>query len=220
MLASCLQDGREPSRISHAIEEILLFHKMAVACGHKDADDCDALRNDPLFKVAAGRLPESGAPLCSQPTISRLENMPNQMGAARMTAMMVDLFCKSFAKQPSAITLDIDDTCDPVHGGQQLSLFNAHYDTHCLLPIHVYDVSSGKPVLEFLRKGKTPSGKEMALVLKHLIRRTAQHWSTTRITFRGDSHYCRPEAMEWCEANGIDHIFGLAGNSVLHRQVY
>ena len=46
------------------------------------------------------------------------------------------------------------------------------------------------------------------------------HWPTARITFRGDSHYGRPEAMAWCEANGIDYIFGLAGNSVLHRQVY
>ncbi len=96
---------------------------------YRFADDCDALRDDPLFKLAAGRLPESGAPLCSQPTKSRFENMPTRMGAARMTAMMLDLFCKSLAKQPAAITLDIDDTRDLVHGGQQLSLFNAHYDT-------------------------------------------------------------------------------------------
>jgi hypothetical protein len=220
MLASCVEDRRDPSRISHAVEEMLLFRMMAIACGHEDADDCDALRDDPLFKLAAGRLPESGAPLCSQPTMSRFENMPNKTGAARMTAMMVDLFCKSFAKQPAAITLDIDDTCDPVHGGQQLSLFNAHYDTHCFLPIHIYDVTSGKPAVVFLREGKTPSGKEVALVLKHLVRRIRKHWPTTRITFRGDSHYGRPEAMAWCEANGIDYIFGLAGNSVLHRQVY
>jgi hypothetical protein len=220
MLASCVQDRRDSSRISHAVEEMLLFRMLAIACGHEDADDCDALRDDPLFKLAAGRLPESGAPLCSQPTMSRFENMPTRMGAARMTAMMVDLFCRSFPKQPAAITLDIDDTCDPVHGGQQLSLFNAHYDTRCFLPIHIYDVSSGKPVVVFLREGKTPSGKEVALVLKHLVRRIAKHWPKTSITFRGDSHYGRPEAMEWCEANGIDYIFGLAGNSVLHRQVY
>lgn len=220
MLASCVQDRCDPSRISHAVEEMLLFRMMAIACGHEDADDCDALRDDPLFKLAAGRLQESGAPLCSQPTMSRFENMPNKTGAARMTAMMVDLFCKSFAKRPAAITLDIDDTCDPVHGGQQLSLFNAHYDTHCFPPIHIYDVSSGKPVAVFLREGKTPSGKEVTLVLKHLVRRIAKHWPTTRITFRGDSHYGRPEAMAWCEANGIDYIFGLAGNGVLHRQVY
>ena len=220
MLASCVQDRRDPSRICHAVEEMLLFRMMAIACGHEDADDCDALREDPLFKLAAGRLPGSGAPLCSQPTMSRFENMPTRMGAARLTAMMVDLFCRSFAKQPAAITLDIDDTCDPVHGGQQLSLFNAHYDTRCFLPIHIYDVASGKPVVVFLREGKTPSGTEVRLVLKHLVRRIRRHWPKTSITFRGDSHYGRPEAMQWCEANAIGYIFGLSGNSVLHRQVY
>ena len=220
MLASCMQDRRDPGRISHAVEEMLLFRMLAIACGHEDADDCDALREDPLFKLAAGRLPGSGAPLCSQPTMSRFENMPTRMGAARLTAMMVDLFCRSFPKRPAAITLDIDDTCDPVHGGQQLSLFHAHYDTRCFLPIHIYDVASGKPVVVFLREGKTPSGTEVRLVLKHLVRRIRRHWPKTSITFRGDSHYGRPEAMQWCEANTIGYIFGLSGNSVLHRKVY
>jgi hypothetical protein len=220
MLASCVQDRRDPSRISHAVEEMLLFRMLAISCGHEDADDCDTLRQDPLFKLAAGRLPESGSPLCSQPTMSRFENMHTRMGAARLTAMMVDVFCRSFPKRPAAIMLDIDDTCDPVHGGQQLSLFNAHHDTRCFLPIHVYDVASGKPVVVFLREGKTPSGQEVTLVLKHLVRRIRRHWPKTRITVRGDSHYGRSEAMDWCEANGVDYIFGLSGNSVLHRQVY
>ena len=39
---------------------------------------------------------------------------------------------------------------------------------------------------------------------------------STRLTFRGDSHYGRTEAMAWCEDNGVDYIFGLAGNAVLH----
>jgi hypothetical protein len=47
---------------------------------------------------------------------------------------MVDLFCKSYRRPPQSITLDIDDTCDTVHGHQQLSLFNAHYDERWFLP--------------------------------------------------------------------------------------
>ena len=43
----------------------------------------------------------------------------------------------SYPREPEAVTLDIDDTCDVVHGHQQLSLFNAHYDERCFLPIHV-----------------------------------------------------------------------------------
>jgi len=46
----------------------------------------------------------------------------------RWLAAMVDLYCESFGKVPKRITLDIDDTFDAVHGGQQLRLFNAHYD--------------------------------------------------------------------------------------------
>jgi len=71
MLATCFQDRRDPRRISHSVEEMLLFRMMAIACGHEDDGDCDVLRDDPLFMLAAGQLPESGAPLCSQPIINR-----------------------------------------------------------------------------------------------------------------------------------------------------
>lgn len=214
-LAGCLRDRRDPQRLSHTVAEMLRFRMLAIACGYEDADDCDALRCDPLFKLAVGRAPESGDPLCSQPTMSRLENTPSRAAAARMTAALTDHFCASFAAPPKAITLDIDDTCDPVHGHQQLSLFHAHYDTRCFLPIHVYHVESGKPVAVLLRPGKTPSGSEVRTILKHLVKRIRRHWPKTRITVRGDSHYGRPEAMEWCEDHGVDYLFGLAGNKVL-----
>jgi len=43
----------------------------------------------------------------------------------RMARAMVGLYCASFRQVPRRITLDIDDTFDAVHGGQQLRLFNA-----------------------------------------------------------------------------------------------
>jgi hypothetical protein len=48
----------------------------AICCGYEDADDLDHLRSDPAFKLACGRLPDTGRDLCSQPTLSRLENSP------------------------------------------------------------------------------------------------------------------------------------------------
>ena len=130
---------------------------------------------------------------------------------------MVDQFCDSYRRAPSSITLDIDDTFDVVHGHQQLSLFNAHYDERCFLPIHIYEAASGKPVAMILREGKTPSGKEVRTVLKHVIRRIRRHWPKVHILVRGDSHYGRDEVMEWCEeTTGIDYVFGFAGNEVLH----
>ena len=172
------------------------------------------------IKLASGKAPESGRDLCSQPTMSRLENAPSRIEVARMTAALVDIFCRSFPAPPAAITLDIDDTCDPVHGHQQLSLFHAHYDTRCFLPVHVYHAESGKPVAVLLRPGKTPSGPEVRTLIKHLVRRIRRHWPRTRIVFRGDSHYGRAGAMAWCEENGVDYIFGLAGNRALHALAY
>ena len=169
--------------------------------------------------MAVGRLPESGDDLCSQPTISRLENLPGATALKRMMAAMIELFCDSFEQVPRRIVLDIDDTEDRVHGGQQLALFNAHYDSRCFLPIHIYEATTGKPVAVILRPGKTPDGAEVALVLRHVIGRIRARWPAVEIVVRGDSHYGRPEAMAWCERNRVGYIFGLAGNPVLLRQV-
>jgi len=129
--------------------------------------------------------------------------------------VMVDLYCASYATPPAAVTLDIDDTVDVVHGHQQLSLFNAHYDERCFLPIHVYDTAVARPVAVLLRPGKTPSGKEVRGHLRRLVRRIRRHWPATHITIRGDGHYGRPQVMAWCEENSIDFVFGLPGNAVL-----
>lgn len=218
-LARCLKDPRSPDRIVHGLAEMIRFRALAIAAGYPDANDCDALRRDPVFKMAVGRLPESGVDLCSQPTMTRLENLPGPMALKRMMAAMITLFCDSFATAPRRLVLDIDDTEDKVYGGQQLSLFNAHHDSHCFMPIHIYEAITGKPVAVFLRPGKTPSGAEVALVLRHVVRALRARWPAVEITIRGDSHYGRPEAMDWCERNRVGYVFGLAGNPVLARMV-
>jgi hypothetical protein len=218
-LAGCLRDRRAPERIEHPLAEMLRTRMLAIAAGYEDADDCDSLRHDPVMKMAVGRAPRSGDPLCSQPTLSRLENAPSRIEMAGLMAAMVDLFLDSYAVAPRRIVLDIDDTLDAVHGGQQLALFNAHYGERCFLPIHIYEAISGKPVAMILRAGKVPSGQEAATILRHLVRRIRRRWPAVRILVRGDSHYGRIEVMDWCDANGVAYIFGLGGNPVLSRMV-
>jgi len=95
-LARCLEDLRGPQRIEHSFAEMIRFRALLIAGGYPDANDCNALRGDPALKMAAGRPAESGADLCSQPTISRLENLSGPVALKRMIAAMVDLFCDSF----------------------------------------------------------------------------------------------------------------------------
>src|SRR5271169_915531 len=218
-LARCIEDPRDPSAVQHSIAEMIRYRALLIAAGYPDGNDCDALRADPAFKMAVGRLPESGQDLCSQPTMSRLENLPGPATLMRMMAAMIELFCDSFEQVPARIVLDIDDTEDEVHGGQQLALFNAHYDSRCFLPIHIYEASTGKPVAIFLRPGKTPDGAEVACVLRHVIRQIRARWPRVEILIRGDSHYGRIEAITLCERHRVGYIFGLAGNRVLLRKV-
>jgi hypothetical protein len=218
-LARCIADPRSPERVLHTVAEMIRFRVLLIAAGYPDANDCDALRSDPAFKMAVGRAPESGRDLCSQPTMCRLENLPTITALKRMMAAMVDLFCDSFIEVPKRIVLDIDDTEDRVHGRQELALFHAHYGGYCFLPIHVYEAVTGKPVAVILRPGKTPDGAEVALVLRHVIRAIRRRWPKVDILVRGDSHYGRPEAMSWCERNRVAYVFGLAGNRVLLRRV-
>jgi hypothetical protein len=218
-LARLITDPRNRLLVTHSVADILRARMLAIACGYEDADDLDHLRTDPGFKLACGRLPDSGIDLCSQPTVSRWENAPTLREVIRMTYAMIDIYCASYTRPPRAVTLDVDDTLDVVHGHQQLSLFNAHYDERCFLPIHVYDTATSRPVAVLLRTGTTPSGVEIRGHLRRLVRRIRSQWPTTRLTIRGDGHYGRPEVMAWCEANGVDYIFGLAGNAVVDRLV-
>ena len=214
-LARCIEDPRAPERVRHGLSSMIRFRALMIAAGYEDANDCDALRDDPAFKMAVGRLPETGAELCSQPTMCRLENLPTETALMRMMAAMIDMFCDSFDEVPRRILLDIDDTVDRVHGGQQLALFNAHHDSRCFLPIHIYEATTGKPVAMILRPGKTPDGTEVACVLRHVVRAIRDRWPAVDIVIRGDSHYARHEAMSWLERNRVGYVFGLAGNRVL-----
>jgi len=214
-LAAVIADPRNPLLITHSLDSIFRARILAIACGYEDADDLDHLRKDPAFKIACGRLPDTGNDLCSQPTMSRWENAPTLREIVKLGGVLIDLYCASYAAPPKAVTLDIDDTCDVAHGHQQLSLFNAHYDERCFLPIHVYDTATGRPVAIILRPGKTPTGEEVRCHLRRIVRRIRAHWPTTKITIRGDGHYGRREVMDWCEDNGLEYVFGLSGNRIL-----
>ena len=102
-LAACIEDPRAPERVRHTLAEMIRYRALLIAAGYPDGNDCDSLRCDPAFKMAVGRLPKSGEDLCSQPTISRLENLPGRTALKRMMAAMVDVFCDSFKEVPRRI---------------------------------------------------------------------------------------------------------------------
>jgi hypothetical protein len=131
---------------------------------------------------------------------------------------MVGLYCDSFRQVPRRIVLDVDDTFDAVHGEQQLRLFNAHYDEYGFQPIVVFD-GEGRPVTAMLRPAKRPSGREARAFLRRLVRAIRGHWPRVEILVRADSHYCAPEVLDFCRAEGLDFMLGVAPTTTLRRHV-
>ena len=216
-LAACIDDPRLPERVRHGVADILRFRMLMIAAGYEDGNDADSLRHDPVFKLALDHLP-GGDALCSQPTISRLENLPGTRSLLRMARAMVGLYCGSFRQVPRRIVLDVDDTFDAVHGEQQLRLFNAHYDEYGFQPIVVFD-GEGRLVAAMLRPAKRPSGREARAFLRRLVRVLRGHWPRVEILIRADSHYCAPQVLDFCRAEGLDFMLGVAPTTTLRRHV-
>jgi len=166
-LAAAMPDRRDPNRTLHEMFEMVMARSSAIASGYKDAIDHDRLRHDPLMKIAVGRCPETGAPLASQSTISRLENAPSKTDAARLGVALLDQFGTT-VKPGRMEILDIDDTFCAAHGGQQLAFWNAHHDERGFASMHIYHVASCTPVAAILRPARTPKGTEVCTVIKHV----------------------------------------------------
>ena len=216
-LAACLKDPRAPEKVVHRLAQIIRFRMLMIAAGYEDGNDAATLRRDPMFKLALGRLP-SGEELCSQSTISRLESLPDRRALLRLGRALIEQYCASFRRVPKRIVLDIEDTFDRVHGGQQLRLFNAFHDDYGFQPIVVFD-GEGRFVTALLRPGKRPGGHEIRAFLRRLVGAIRAHWPKVEILLRADSHYACPEVFDWCRENRVDWVLGLAPNVALRRHV-
>jgi hypothetical protein len=217
-LARCIDDPRCADQAVHSLSDMIGFRMKMIAAGYEDGNDANRLRSDPVFKMAQDALP-SGRDLASQSTMCRLENLPGVRELVVLGRAMIGLYCASFRQVPKRIVLDIDDTFDAVHGGQQLRLFNAHYDEYGFQPVMVFD-GDGRFVGAVLRPAKRPSGAEIRPHLRRLVRAIRSNWPNTRILIRADSHYCSPPVIDWCRANGVDFILGLAPTTTLCEHVW
>jgi hypothetical protein len=61
----------------HSLADIIRFRLLMITAGYEDGNDATGLRVDPVFKMALDQAP-SGRALCSQSSISRLEDLPGK----------------------------------------------------------------------------------------------------------------------------------------------
>ena len=212
-----LRDPRDPQRVHLTLHDLLKQRVLQIAAGYEDANDANTLRHDPICKLLRDRLPESGPPLASQPTLSRFANRVSRSELSRMAPVLVEQFIASDDQAPQRIVLDFDDTEAPAHGEQEQGRYDGYYGGYGFLPLHVYEGLSGR-LITTIFKAKRFSGAQMLSVLRRLVKHLRQAWPDTLIIARGDSHFAYPEVMRWIEAQAnLSYVTGLSSNAVLTK---
>ena len=236
--AACFTDHRDEDLVEFSVEELLLQRVMGLALGYEDLNDHEQLRHDPLLALLCGREDITGAdridprdrrkPLAGKSTLNRLELTPAGASQksrykkivasiARLQDALVDVFIRLRAKQgvPEELILDFDATDDPLHGDQLGKFFHGYYKNYCYLPL--YGFCDGWPLLALLRPSNMDASAGTVEQLARIVPKLRQAWPKVRIIIRGDSGFCRESIMTWCEAHGVDYVFGLAKNARLQR---
>ena len=226
--AACFHDERRRNLIEHEIATLVGQRVFAIALGYEDLNDHDELRHDPMMAVLAGKLTakrEECAPVAGKSTLNRLELSQLQPtryhkishNPVAIQNLLVDVFLEAHARPPKQIILDLDATDDPLHGMQEGRFFNAYYDCYCYLPLYVF---CGPHLLVAKLRGANVDAAAGAVEeVARLVRRIRAAWPATRILLRADSGFAREELMAWCEANGVDFLFGLAKNERLVAEI-
>jgi hypothetical protein len=225
-LAACLVDKRQAAKVHHEIRELLGQRVYGIACGYPDANDAARLARDPVHKLLLGRDPVKGTDLASQPTLSRFENAPDRKQLYRMGEALADCVIERHRRRlhgrARRVTIDLDPTDDPTHGAQQLSFFNAHYDTWCYLPVAGFLSFNDEPeqylFTAVLRPGNATAKLGAVGIMRRILERIRSAFPKARIRVRLDGGFAGPELLDFLDAQpDVDYAVGMGKNPVLNR---
>ena len=215
-LALCVPEWRR-GPVRHSLAGLVRQRVYQIACGYEDQDDADGLRTDPLLKLVCGRLPETGADLASQPTMSRLENAVTASACLRMAVALGEVYIgqRGEGGAPKRVLLDFDSTDDPTHGDQEGSHYHGYYEQHMYHPLLVFDGDTGQLITAILRPGNTHSSRGAVAILARIAERLREEWPGVEIELRADAGFAVPAVYEYCEGQGIGYTIGLVTNTRL-----
>jgi Transposase DDE domain group 1 len=228
--ARCFSDRRDPRYVEHRVETLVGQRVFGLVLGYEDLNDHDELRKDPVFAVLAGKLKpvlrRDCEPVAGKSTLNRLEHTPKRNGAKyhkidcngdEVDALLVDVFLEQHKRARRQIVLDLDATDIPLHGHQEGRFFHGYYDNYCYLPLYVF---CGRDLLlARLRRSNIDASAGAVEAIARIAARIRRRWPRVRIILRADSGFAREALMHWCEANGVDYVFGLARNQRLEEVI-
>lgn len=218
-MAQCLEDPNP--RRDHSLLSMLRQRFFGILAGYEDCNDHDTLRDDPVFKLVAGKLPQDDA-LASQPTLSRFENLATPAVLQKLIDFNIStgierLKQKHGGRLPASLTLDLDATDDPTHGHQQLTLFHGYFGQYQYFPLVISEPTTKHVFVAWLRPGTVHASLGADDDLMRVVNALRRERPDIQIHVRADAGFGLPLMYKTCEENGLSYTVGFATNARLKK---
>src|SRR6267142_7281826 len=181
--------------------------------GYEDTNDAERLAEDPTFRMLASR-ERRATSVALTSTLHWFETdvLAEERNYHGLTRVNADLIQHVAARSPSRrVTLDIDSSESPVHGTQEQSAYNGHFESVCYHPLFVFN-PEGDCLAAALRPGNVHSADGWDEVLLPVIDRCQLGGRT--VVVRADAAFAIPALYEALEQQGVAYAIRLPANQI------
>jgi hypothetical protein len=217
-IAEHLTDARHGLNTQFGLADLLRQSVYSRLAGYEDLNDAERLAADPAFRlIGSPKIWDRGAALTSTlhwfetELLTREENLVGLMAVNRDVLAQAELH-----EGADRVVLDIDSTESPVHGQQEGSAYNGHFESVCYHPLFLFN-AEGDCLAAKLRPGNVASADDWDELLVPEIER--QQAGGKHVAFRADAAFAKPDLYEALEARGVDYAIRIPANRNLELAI-
>jgi len=213
-----LRDPRRGKNTQFPLADLLRQSVYSRLAGYEDVNDAERLSQDPTFRlIGSEKIWERGAALTSRLQSFETEMLAEEENFTGLARINRELIGNAEAVASSErVVLDMDSTEIPVHGQQEQSAYNGHFESTCYHPLLLFN-REGDCLAAKLRPGNVHSAEGWEELLLPEIER--QRKQGKEVVFRADAAFAKPELYEALEERGVKYAIRLPANDCLERDI-
>ena len=213
-----LTDSRQGSNKKFPLADLVRQSVYSRLAGYEDLNDAIRVSADPTFRlIGSKRNRDRGGALTSRRQSFEAELLASEENLIGLMAVNRELVAQAEKQDDSErIVLDMDSTESPVHGRQEGSAYNGHFESVCYHPLLLFN-QHGDCLAAKLRAGNASSVEDWDELLLPEIER--QQAGGKHVTFRADAAFAKPEIYEALEQRDVDYVIRIPANKNLELEI-
>ena len=213
-----LSDSRQGLNKKFPLADLLRQSVYSRLAGYEDLNDAVRVSADPTFRlIGSKRNWDRGAALTSTLHGFETEMLASEENLLGLMAVNRELVAQAeTAIDSDRVVLDMDSTEIPVHGQQEGSAYNGHFESVCYHPLLLFN-QHGDCLAAKLRPGNVHNAKDWNELLLPEIERPQA--AGKQVTFRGDAAFAKPEIYESSEERGVQYAIRIPANKSLELAI-